>query len=63
MKMNLCVDVSVNSCAFRAEMPECARSLIKLLSREAGGGRVLIFCETKRGCDDVRMVVLLVDNA
>ena len=28
-------------------------ALMKLLAKEMDGRRILIFCETKRGCDDV----------
>ena len=28
-------------------------SLVRLLEREMDGSRILIFCETKKGCDDV----------
>ena len=31
------------------------RSLVKLLEREMDGSRILVFCETKRGCDAVRL--------
>lgn len=29
------------------------RSLVKLLEQEMDGRRILIFCETKRGCDAI----------
>ena len=29
------------------------RRLLKLLEREMDGSRILVFCETKRGCDEV----------
>lgn len=31
------------------------RSLVKLLEREMDGSRILVFCETKRGCDAVSL--------
>lgn len=40
---------------FLAE-PEKYPRLLKLLEREMDGSRMLIFCETKRGCDAVRFI-------
>ncbi len=35
--------------------PEKYPRLLKLLEREMDGSKMLIFCETKRGCDAVRL--------
>ena len=41
--------------------PEKYPRLLKLLEREMDGSRMLVFCETKRGCDAVCWLCLALD--
>ena len=60
----MCVQVTVGSLQLRANnmiqqsfefMAEDAKysRLCRLLEQHMDGSRILVFCETKRGCDDV----------
>ena len=47
--------VLVSAHPARLQETDKYRSLVKLLEREMDGSRILVFCETKRGCDAVSL--------
>ena len=47
--------VLVSARPARLQETDKYRSLVKLLEREMDGSRILVFCETKRGCDAVSL--------